>query len=80
MRVTGTGNVGIGTPNPQGALHVFGASPARILVDPATWSGSEYVDIFATSSAVKIDLAGMRIQRQNVGSSRHFVYYYAAEF
>ena len=68
MRVTGTGNVGIGTPNPQGALHVFSASPTRILGEPATRQGSEYVDFFASQSFGNRDLGGMRIQRQGDGS------------
>jgi len=55
--------VGIGTTSPIAQFHVKGASP-RILGDPATLSGSEYVDFMAHSSFYNSELGGMRIQRQ----------------
>ncbi len=64
MRVTGNGNVGIGTNSPVGSLHVKGASPVRILGDAPLLAGSEYVDFMARSSALSSDLGGMRILRQ----------------
>ncbi len=59
------GNVGIGTTTPVSALHVKGSSPVRILGDPTTLSGTEYVDFMARSSQFASDLGGMRIQRQS---------------
>lgn len=59
-----TGNVGIGTTNPAGQLHVRGVTPVRILGDPTTLSGNEWVDFMARSSVFSSDLGGMRIQRQ----------------
>ncbi|HXI88842.1 MAG TPA: hypothetical protein VNO24_02395 [Blastocatellia bacterium] len=64
MSIAPGGAVGIGTTNPVGLLHVRGASPVRILGDPLTLSGSEFVDFMARSSAFSSDLGGMRIQRQ----------------
>jgi len=64
MRVTATGNVGIGTTNPAGLLHVRGVNPVRILGDTTTLAGSESVDFFARTSVFNSDLGGMRIQRQ----------------
>jgi hypothetical protein len=40
----------------------------RILGDPTTLSGTEYVDFFARSSIFNSDLGGMRIQRQSTGN------------
>jgi len=64
MRLNTGGNVGIGTTNPAGLLHVRGASPVRILGDVATLAGAEYVDFMARNSPFSTDMGGMRIQRQ----------------
>ncbi|HXI88966.1 MAG TPA: hypothetical protein VNO24_03025 [Blastocatellia bacterium] len=67
MRLISGGNVGIGTTSPAGLLHVKGESPVRILGDPSTLLGTEYVDFMAYSSQFSSNLGGMRIQRQGNG-------------
>jgi hypothetical protein len=56
-------NVGVGTTNPLGQLHVKGDNPVRILGDVSTLSGSESVDFMARNSQYGSDIGGMRIQR-----------------
>jgi len=67
MTIAHLGFVGIGTTSPAGLLHVKGGSPVRILGDPSTLLGTEYVDFMARSSQFSSDLGGMRIQRQGNG-------------
>jgi hypothetical protein len=58
-----SGNIGVGTTNPLGQLHVKGDDPVRILGDLSTLSGSESVDFMARNSQYGSDIGGMRIQR-----------------